>query len=334
MREIAKKAGVSLKTVSRVVNNENNVAPETKEKILKTIDEMHYVPNAAARGLSRGKAMSIGFSLSWPVKTNYSAMLIDATLSVCNKKDYSLALFSWDWTTPSQIINAYLGKQIDGVILDTKASMDEKLINQLNALNAPYVTIHPNSLDQTGEESYVIIDNFKSAKMAVNYLIELGHRSIGCATENKPFSHQEQRIDGYRKALSDAGIPIVNSLIKQSPSDSFQGGFICASKLISENKDLSAIFCVSDELAMGVMNGVWQTGRKIPDDISVIGFDDIQYAEAFTPPLTTVHQPIHLIAETAVNHLIKRINDPTTEQIQTVLPTQLIVRKSCKPFQG
>ena len=334
MEQVAKRAGVSLKTVSRVVNGEESVTPSTKEKVLKVIQELGYVPNLAARRLSRGKAMAIGIVLGWSMETTYSSALVHNVFSVCNENGYGLTIFSTDENVPNQVIQACLGKQVDGIILDTISSLNDELKRQLDAFNVPYVIIHPSCVDEPCDASYVTIDDYKSAKEAVLYLIELGHRAIGCIFEKSVLSQKINRLNGYRDALEKSDIPFKNSLISESSVRGMHGGFTSASQLILDNIDMSAIFCFTDELALGAMNAVWQSGRKVPDDISVIGFDDIKYASMVIPPLTTIQQPIAKIADTAVKQLINMIDDPASDQISTILPTRLIIRDTCKPFQS
>jgi LacI family transcriptional regulator len=332
MEQVAKRAGVSLKTVSRVANGEQNVSPATKESVLRVIRELEYVPNLAARRLSRGKAMAVGIVLGWSIDNNYSSALIHNVSSACNEFGYGLTLFSTDENVTKQVVQACLGKQVDGVLLDTKSALNKELKRQLDTIHVPYVVIHPSRTTGPCDYSYVTIDDYESAKKAVSYLIELGHRSIGCISEKSNLSQPRDRFNGYRAALANADIPFRKSLISQNQVGGMQGGFLSASQLIAENDGLSAIFCVTDDLALGAMNAVWHLGRVVADDISLIGFDDIRYASMVIPPLTTIRQPIDEIANAAVKQLIRLIDDPTADRISIFLPTQLIIRESCKPY--
>jgi LacI family transcriptional regulator, galactose operon repressor len=331
IQDVADRAGVSIKTVSRVINDEDNIAAKTREKVIKAAAELGYVPNLAARRLALGKAMAIGLVLGWPIISAYASALIDSVLQACKNQGYGLVLFSVDEKVSIQVKQACLAKQVDGIIMDTITSLDQDLKKQLDASQAPYVIVHPNLTGGPYPASYVTIDDQKSAKTAVEYLIELGHKSIGFILDNSRLSQDRDRLSGYKQALAGANLPFRERLVHESSFRDFHSGLDGASHLMSANEDLSAIFCVTDEIAIGAMSAIWQTGRKIPDDISVIGFDDIRYASMVMPPLTTTRQPIAQVAEVAVNHLIEMIADPATEPLQAVLPTSLIIRETCKP---
>lgn len=331
LEDVAKKAGVSFKTVSRVLNNEPNVAPKTSERVKQAIAELNYVPNAAARRLSRGKAMSIGLVLGWPVNTPFASTLIEFTLkeSMCN--GYSVALFTLENNVSNQIVEAVLGRQIDGLIMDTIAGKNEDLQSGLKGINVPYLIVHPDSRRGHPKASFICIDEQKSTKLATNYLIQLGHRSIGYITYQSGLKQEAERLGGYREALDEAGIPFHNEWVYQDYISGFRVGFSGALYLLENYEEISAIVAETDEIAMGALGGIWKLGRKIPDDISVIGFDDNPYASMVAPPLTTIHQPIDEIACTAVEHLIQRIDNPSTKPIDLTMPTRLVVRETCKP---
>jgi LacI family transcriptional regulator len=330
LEDVAKKAGVSFKTVSRVLNNEPNVAPTTAEKVKKAISELNYVPNSAARNLSSGKAMAIGLVVGWPVNSPYSSTLIDYTLKESMCRGYSLALFSIEDNVTNQIMEAFLGKRVDGLLLDTNAAADTKLMRQVDTLNVPHIIIHPNQKNNPSKSSYIQINNRYGAKQAIDYLIELGHRSIGIISYESGLHQEFDRLGGYQQALAEAGIRFRPEWVFEGSELPFQVGVKGALNLIPKNKDLTAIFAGTDEIAMGTLSAIWQLGLRIPYDISVIGFDDISYASMIAPPLTTIHQPIDEIARIAVEHLIEMIDDPEIRPIDLTLPTKLVIRESCR----
>jgi DNA-binding LacI/PurR family transcriptional regulator len=331
MEQVAKLAGVSLKTVSRVVNGEENVSPETKVKVLRVISQVEFVPNVAARRLSSGRAMTIGIVLGWALSSTYSSSLVEFILAECKSHGYNLTIYSMGNDLTNNVVQAFLGKHVDGIILDTIGGEDADLRDQLDSMHVPYLIVNPNSMEGIDRISYVTIDDFNGGKTAVNYLINLGHRSIGCILGVSERIQNKDRLRGYRKALADADIPFKKSLVYLDEPSDFSLGYSGVLRLISNNNDMTAIFCYNDEVAMGVMSAIWQSGRKIPDDISVIGFDDIRYAAMMIPPLTTIRQPIDQIAKYAVNNLMRLIEDPDTKRLHDVLPIDLIVRDTCRP---
>ena len=196
LQDVARTAGVSSKTVSRVVNNEANVAPKTSERVREAIAKLSYVPNSAARSLSSGRAMAIAFVAGWSVNTAYSSMLIDSLLQDTMHNDHSLMLFPSDAGTAARVAAAFLGQQIDSIVLDSMAADNPGLIDRLHALKRPYVVLHPNFLDRYENGSFVRIDNFQAAKQATDYLIELGHRAIGIVSfpSNAPGTERSERL--------------------------------------------------------------------------------------------------------------------------------------------
>lgn len=335
LEHVAQKAGVSIKTVSRVLNAEPNVSEETTVRVRQAIAELNYVPNSAARSLSSGKAMSIGLVVGWPVNSPYSSTLIEQTLKECTRHGYSLALFSVEIedAITRRIIDAYLGRQMDGVILDTRAAQDDELMSQLDALKVPQIIIHPDRKHAQARASYVQIDNRLGAWQAVNHLIQLGHARIGCISYDSSLTQEIDRMGGYRQALADAGLPVRDDWIKRKAGLPFQVGFSGAVQLLSAHPDLTALFAATDEIAMGTLAAIWNLGLKVPDDVSVVGFDDISYASMIAPPLTTIHQPIDEIAAISVKHLIDTVDNPDRAPIDLVMPIRLVIRKSCRALE-
>lgn len=340
LEDVAKKTGVSSKTVSRVLNGEPNVSERTTALVQAAIADLNYVPNSAARSLSSGKALALGLVVGWPVNSPYSSSLIEETLEACNHKGYNLALYSVANGYSQRIVDAFRGRQVDGIILDTNAAADDGLMGQLTELKVPTVVIHPNQRHPQSHVSYLEIDNVRGARLAVEHLIGLGHRCIGFIAHN--VSHLSDRCTGYTQALVEAGLPTDPAWISISQEPytdpaagttvsagiTFQSGFNSATTLLSANPEMTALFAATDEFAMGALAAVWTLGRKVPDDVSVVGFDDIVYASMVAPALTTIHQPIDEIVALAVKHLIDTIKHPDTPTIDVVLPTNLVIRKS------
>lgn len=330
--DVAKKAGVSNKTVSRVLNNEPTVAAKTLEKVQQAITELNYVPNTFARRLSSGKAMTIGMAIGWPIYTNFISKLIESVFKESSHHGYNISLFPIDEGGADRIIHAFLGKQVDGFILDTPSSMTTSIRESLIKLKVPYVVAHPSTKSDHPGASFVGIHDEQASRRGIEYLISLGHRNIGYIAAFNNIKQQGFRIQGYKKALKKAGIPIREELILGDNSPRvFDIGISCGQQLLAKFPELTAIAASTDDIAIGVMGAIWQRGQKIPDDISVIGFDDNYYAAMTAPPLTTIHQPIDEIGRQAVQLLIERIDDPDSEPKDIVLSGELVIRASCKP---
>lgn len=341
LADVAKKTGVSSKTVSRVLNGEPNVSQETLALVQAAIADLNYVPNSAARSLSSGKALALGLVIGWPVNSPYSSTLIEGTLEACNRQGYNLSLYALEEALAKRIGDAYRSRQVDGIILDTNVAEDEELIGLLDALKVPIVILHPYRRRPHVRASYIQIDNASAARAAVEYLIGLGHRCIGFVGHH--LGHILDRYTGYTQALECAGLPIDPTWIASPDWPTldkagiaaysgmpFHVGFENATALLTSHKDMTALFAATDEIAMGALSAVWAMGLKVPDDISIVGFDDIVYASMVAPTLTTIHQPIAETVSLAVKHLIDTIKKPDTPPIDVVMPTNLIVRKSTR----
>jgi len=326
--QVAKKAGVSAKTVSRVLNDEPNVSERTARLVKKVIKELNYVPNLAARNLSRGKARAIGLVLGWPINTPYSSSLIDYSLVACDKFHHHLVLFSKTSDVSSKVLDAFLGKQIDGVILDKNAAEDDDLSRQLNSINIPCVVINSDQKENHPHASFVRIDDFAAAVNAVEYLIEMGHRAIGYIGNSTDTEQINMRLAGYYQALNDANIPVNEDWVylELGSTSGFRIGVTGARQLLSKKARITALFAITDDIAMGAISSIWAHGLNVPGDISVVGFDDVYYSSLMVPPLTTIHQPIDEMA----NQAVKLISDGEARPEDLVLPTHLVVRGTCK----
>lgn len=330
LEDVARMAGVSAKTVSRVINNESNVAPETADRVQRAIAKLNYVPNSAASSLSRGRAMAIGLVVGWSLRTAFSSLLLENILQDATRRGYSLVLFPSDDNTADRVTKAFLGRQMDGIVMDSGAADNADLVSRVNALNRPCVVIHPTHLDGYKRTSFVRIDNTDGARQATEYLIGLGHRAIGLVSFPYRAGQATERLSGYRAALEAAGIPFRSELVAESWEDPIQIGHKGALQLIPNHPEITAIFGATDEIAIGALGAIWHLGLRVPEDISVIGFDDIFLASAINPPLTTIHQPIDEISRAAVDLVVNMIEGRSSGTADLVLPIELVVRNSCQ----
>jgi LacI family transcriptional regulator len=328
LEDVARVAGVSSKTVSRVINNEANVAPDTAERVKQAVTKLNYVPNSAARSLSRGRAMAIAMVAGWSVNTAYSSMLIDLLLQDTIRNDQGLVLFPSDATTADRVAAAFLSRQIDSVVLDSMAAENLALIDRLHKLKKPYVVLHPSFPERHERSSFVRIDNLQASKQATDYLTGLGHRNIGFVSFPTSMRGNE-RETGYRVGLEAAGIDFRRDYTYEEFDRPMQVGYKGALQLISNHPEITALFAATDEMAIGTLTAIWQLGLKVPEDISVIGFDDISMASVITPPLTTIHQPMDEISRAVVQTAIDLVENPDRPTTDVVLPTELVVRNSC-----
>jgi len=333
LEEVAKLAGVSRSTVSRVVNDQPNVRPEVRERVWQVAREVGYQPHAAARSLVTSRTHVIGMVIPEAVTTLFSdpffSLLLRGATDACNSHQYQLMLSLLTANADRQEIYQRILRSgyLDGAIV-ASASLDDPLISDLLRDRIPFVSVgrHPNK-----PVHYVDADNVSGARMAVEHLIRLGHRRIATITGPLDMIAGQERLSGYRQALEARGIPVEEELI-------VEGDFTEASGTAGMQRLLpvspSAVFVASDMMAIGALRSLRQADRQVPQDIALVGFDDIPIASAIVPALTTVRQPIERMGSMAVEVLLSVLEDSSGEEAlaqRIVLPTELVIRASCGP---
>ncbi|HTX91232.1 MAG TPA: LacI family DNA-binding transcriptional regulator [Anaerolineales bacterium] len=324
--DVAAKAGVSFGTVSRVINDDVHVKKETRERVLKAMQELGFVANRQARSLAGGKSNSIGVLVP-DLGTGYIGEIIrgiDAELSLT---DLDLILYTTHRTASKEanyVANLARG-MVDGLLLVLPRSPAD-FIGTLTQQSFPFVLIDHQGSSQ--DCPAVGATNWQGGYNATEYLIKLGHQRIGFITGWMDLGCALDRLDGYRSALRTYHIPEIPELIYQGSF--FQpDGFAGASAMLNLPNPPTAIFASNDVMAMGVMDAVRNRGLRVPDDVSVIGFDDIPQAAMIRPALTTIGQPLEKMGRVATQMLLDLLRHPNKDANRIELPTQLIVRDSC-----
>ncbi|KGQ37456.1 substrate-binding domain-containing protein [Gallibacterium genomosp. 1] len=324
MKDIARIAKVSTSTVSHVINNTRYVSDEIREKIMKVVNELNYTPSAVARSLKVKETKTLGMLVT-ATSNPFFAEVVSGVEQYCNQHHYNLIISSIDGNEQrlQQNIQTLIQKQVDGLLLmysDTRHAM----VEQLN-LNLPIVVMDWWPTELNADKIY---ENSEfGAYLATKTLIEQGHKNIAIITGKLDKSLAHNRLLGYQKALQDAHLPINPDWIIESHFD-FEGGVEGMKKLLQITPRPTAVFACSDTIAVGVYQVAWQQGLHIPQDISVIGYDNIMLAQYLTPPLTTIHQPKAELGKLAVETLLERIKSPDLEYKTTMLQPQLIWRAS------
>lgn len=332
IKDVAKQAGVSIKTVSRVINDEPYVRESTREKVLHAIDSLGYVVSQPARRLSSGHSYTIGLifhNASWHYLQRVLRGVIETTRM---QGGYSALLHPCNTDCRDdvqEILNLVHQSMVDGFIFTPPVDNDRELINELQRLNIPFVRLTPQ--DRQSPLHYVTATDLQGAFEMTNYLIGLGHRRIGFIHGPVEQRAAHDRFEGYQRALAKSNIEFDPKLVQQG-NDLFDSGKRGAAKLLELPPLPSAIFCNNDEMAAGAINAVFEKGLHVPGDISVAGFDNIPLAQQIWPPLTTVNQPIFEIAETATNHLIKILNGEDVNHLYHELSTSLVIRASTAEY--
>ena len=328
MRDVAERADVSIATVSHVINETRPVSVELKARVLEAMQVLGYQPNLVARGLRRGETHTIGLIAS-DIADPFFAEMARCIEDAGFEQGYSVILCNSDRRRDKELFYAKLlaEKQVDGVLFGTVGTSTES-IRFLQRAKIPVVVIDRAVSDV--QVDMVLVDNIQGGALATQHLIELGHRRIGHITGNTEVAPFAERLEGYRQALGKAGLPWDDDLVVPG-SARLDGGGQAAHDLLALPDPPTAIFGCIDLLTLGVIREAASLKIDIPNQLSVIGFDDIALASMLTPPLTTVAQPKQEMGRLATEMLLERIRDPGRMARRQVLDVALKVRGSTAP---
>jgi len=327
IKDVAKRAGVSTTTVSHVINKTRFVAEETREAVWAAIKELNYSPSAVARSLKVNHTKSIGL-LATSSEAPYFAEIIEAVETRCFAKGYTLILGNAHNDLQKQ--QAYLSmmaqKRVDGLLVMCAEYPDE-LLKMLEAnRNIPMVVMDWG--ESRGDFTDSVVDNaFEGGYLVGRYLIERGHRDIGAIPGQLVRNTGGGRHAGFLKALAEANITVRDEWVVQGDFEP-ESGYRAMQQILSQKQRPTAVFCGGDIMAMGAICAADEMGLRVPQDISVIGYDNVRNARYFTPALTTVHQPKERLGETAFDMLLDRITSKREEPQTIEVHPSLIERRS------
>jgi LacI family transcriptional regulator len=324
IREVAVRAGVSHQTVSRVINNSPYVSDSTRSQVLQAIAELDYHPNANAVGLSRNRSDIVGVVVE-SVTSPFFTQIVDGVARGLREQGRFLLLATTTGATQIDIMSSLQrSRRIDGmiVVLPLESSLEQAYI--LSQGRMPVILI---DMLYDIDTNCISVNNFQGAYSAAEYLIKLGHRRIGMICGRSDIPVGQTRLDGYQAALRYYGIAYEPSLVMPG-NFTDAAGYAGANRLLDLPVPPTAIFASNDEMAFGAMHAIRQRGLRVPDDVSIVGFDDIPEARHSYPPLTTVRQPLREMGELAGTYICRLIEDPTQPRLQMTMTTRLIVRES------
>lgn len=333
IKDIAKAAGVSVTTVSRALNGYSDVNAKTRERIEQTARDLKYSPNSLARSLVMNKSRTIGLLVSELNRSGAKDMFTYEVMCGINDAasdvGYDLILFSTNSVKQKQKSYTQLcrERQVEGVIMQG-IKRDDPYIDEVIESNIPCVFV---DVDVEGEYvGYVTTDNVFGAQMAVKHLLNLGHTKIGMINGHDYAHVSQKRRKGYERELADAGIAVqkeymVNGQFQEAEAE------LAAYALLQEQPEITALFCASDLMALGVMRAAKRLGLRIPEDLSIVGFDNIVLSEYTAPPLTTVSQDKYQMGYEAAQLLTAMLREEGSSRQSTTLDNQLVVRESTAP---
>ncbi|GGM28845.1 LacI family transcriptional regulator [Paraliobacillus quinghaiensis] len=328
--DIAKKTGVSPTTVSKALNDYQDINHLTKKKILDAVDELGYLPNSHARTLATKKSWMIGVvfveSLGIGVKHPFFNAVIESFRQCVEANGYDL-LFASRSISNKQIsyLDYFKYRGVDGVVIVSSAYEDEQVQELMNSA-LPSVVI-----DLISDNSSVVYsDNINGSKQAVNYLYSLGHRKIAHIAGHISTFAGEQRLKGYLEGLKSLRLSLPNEYTVDGGYFSRESGYEAMTKLLTLSDRPTAVYAAGDNLAVGAIEAIKDAGLEVPKDYSVVGFDDIELSQFIEPGLTTLRQKTDLIGEKSGKLLIKQINNMQKSKDMIVVPVELITRESCR----
>ncbi|NWF88902.1 MAG: LacI family DNA-binding transcriptional regulator [Ignavibacteriaceae bacterium] len=330
IKDVAKKSGVSIATVSFVINNSKPVSVETRNRVLKAIKSLNFRPSNSARDLVTGKTGNIGFILTddhfLRTEPFYTRIFLGTEFEARSEGYYILlTTIKRDFKETDNLPRFIIDRNVDGVIVAGK--VPHCFIERLSASNLPAVFI--DYIPPKNDYPMVLIDNIQGALMATNHLISLGHTNIAFIGGGTEHPSWVDRLKGYKQALESSNIPIKNSLIVAN--DKFQGrqnGFNSAKMLFSKKNNITAVFAANDAMAIGVLKYLRDNGKRVPQDVSLIGFDDIEADLMLSPTLSTIRVPKLELGTEALKLLVNVIKSKKSLSKKILVPVELIIRES------
>lgn len=327
IKDVAERAGVDPSTVSRIINNDPklSVRAETRLRISEAIGELGYRPNFMARNLRLNTSGAVGMLIPDITNPSFPEMIKGAESS-SSEKDLSLILCNTGDIPEKELkmVRFLLDRRVDGLLL-ASVHMRDETIQEVEKSGVPYVLVNRGNRKDTG--AYVVADNAAGARMAVRHLISLGHRKIAHIAGFLYTDTGIERMEGYRKELNLADIPS-NPEYMVEAGYTEREGYKAMRKLLLLPDRPTAVFAANDLLAMGALMAMHENGVRVPEDISIVGFDDIWVVERITPALTTVKVPLYEMGSLAMNMLFHKMKDLQVEQERIVLEPSLVVRRS------
>lgn len=331
LEDIAKEAGVSRSTVSRVVNNDVNVSRKTRQRVLAVIDKNRFIPNHAARTLVTQRSNIIGVVVPHTANVffgdnSYFPMLLQGIADATNHHNQNMLLWlAQTGESPEHFAQRIVRNRVyDGLIVASLAATDP-LIDELHQLNTPFVMVE-RPLQCEERISYAAVDNIYGSQLATEHLIALGYQRIAHITGILNIGDGFDRLIGYQRALQNAQRPYLPELVCEA-FFTYDSGYRAMRELLPQQPD--AVFVACDASALGAIQALNEAGLRVPQDVAIVGFDDIDIATRSTPQLTTMRQPVQEKGREALALLLSILDQPKSAPRRVILPTQLVIRDSC-----
>ncbi|WP_042357671.1 LacI family DNA-binding transcriptional regulator [Bacillus rubiinfantis] len=300
LKEIAKLTGVHPSIVSRTINNDPNlkIKPETKVRILKVVEELNYRPNMAARSLKKGETKILGLAIPSFFNPVVSSIIHGAELQA-QKEGYNLLVYGAE-REQAKVVSSLIDNRIDGLLI-SNSHFDDSEILELIERDFPIVLVNRRV---SGLHNYVTVNDLMGAKKGVQHLIEYGHKQIGHIAGPLFTTTGIERLQGYRSAINEANIEFVSEYVQESDY-TIEDGYRAMRKLLSLSNPPTAVFAASITISLGAMKAIREFGLSIPENISLVGYHDVYFADSLNPPLTTVAMPLEEMGSLAIEKLLR-----------------------------
>lgn len=340
LKDVAALAGVSIGTISRVINDSGAVKASTKQRVLAAIEKLNYIPNAAARSLVTGRANALSLILVqqnpirlsvWP----YEMTLLQGISDFLKGKGWDLQI-SWcfreEANDPGYLRRLLNRRSTDGVLMASLWPLELPALVELSSRNIPYLLVGFRNQDHPIRS--IEFDNKGAARQIAQHLIDLGHRRIALIAGEVETLHMADRLVGVQAALSGSSIPLPQEMVRAADW-TMEAGYEAMLELLATSPELTAVICGNDNLAAGAIKALTERGIRVPDDVSVVGFDDSPVASVTQPALTTVSVPLYEVGRLAAERLFDEIQeDGQASPTRAVLPCRVVVRDSTAPPPG
>jgi LacI family transcriptional regulator len=330
IKDIARKAGVSITTVSRVLNKkEEGMSKETREKVLRVMEEVNYQPNQLARGLVTKRSRMLGLIVP-NISNPFFPELCRGAEDEANKSQYSLIICNSDDQSKKEenYLRLLKEQQVDGILLSSKDHLSKTSKSQLASGKIPFVLLDRG--EEASNHSGVFLDNEKGGYLAGKHLTDLGHRHIACITGPSEIRNSQQRLTGFQRALKEASVELPESSILTGDFK-MESAYQIAKEFLYRNP-VTAIFASNDMMACGIYQAAHELKIQIPEQLSIVGFDDIPLVHALIPKLTTIKQGTYEMGRKAIELLINEIEEEPSKAV--LFEPTLIVRESTKQMKS
>ncbi len=331
IRDVAERAGVSTATVSRAINEPRSVSDKLQEEVMEAIEELDYKPSSVAKGLKTNKTNTLALVIT-DNESPFYAKIMRGVEDVALENDYSLFVSNTDEELKKEklYLENLQDKSTDGIILAPTGRPDE-VLNRLLESDVPIVFIDRWLEKLKDRVDTVLAQNVEGSYQAVDYLLKKGHERIGIITGVEQVVSSEERLEGYKKAFRDNGLPINNELIVEG-SYTIEGGINALKTLLSLKERPTSVFVTNGKMTMGALKLLREKGYTCPDDLSLVSFDDFEWFSILNPPVTAVRQDSYEIGTKSADLLLKKINSENNESPGSVhrIETELVIRNSVK----